>query len=515
MSDSRAPVPSDDSNPPVPPEIEDLRLARQGDHAALAKVRLQTRTCVEGRIDSICRCLFRHSCLSEAAAFGLPSSADALKGIMLHELDGAVFQWDEIANFIGFSLRIAVTKGWEKVASCFKDSAGETVREALTSLGFPPGIRNPLVARIPAIVEGICKTAPRKWLIESPAHPAWQAFVLPEAEAELRAALGKLAREGERWPIDPDLDARIVVLAGRFALRHRGGADSPLKDDLANAAREWVALLARAFGPSRKPTNAFLFVAAKNLMKSMLSITRSHNFALIVWLVEDARAALRERLGTEPTNEEIAGELDPDWARGERDDPRFSMSLIANVTALFVAESSGEGGELRAAKLAFVLERLAVRARLTEEQIAVLKLFASGIGHTEIAAKRGITEARSRKLHHGAKLRIIVTARRLSCHEWTVLNLKVAEGRSYLQIAVKLGITESETKVLFHYAAEMIEMFPRFVMKLTQAERLALELGLFGGTHADIAARLGLSRETVAGLLKTGIAKIACLRNEK
>ena len=514
MSASRAPAPGDDFNPPMPPEIEDLALAREGDAAALAKVRRQIRACLEGRIDSICHCLFRHSCLSEAAASGVPSSADALKGIMLIALDGAVFQWDTSANFAGFALRIAVTKGWREVARCFKDSACETVEEALASLAFPPGIRNPLAVRIPAIVESICTKAPLKWLLESPAHPAWQAFVLPEAEAELRAELGKLAREGDRWPIDPDLDARIVVLAGRLA-RRRGGADSSLKDALANAAREWVALLARAFGPSRKPTNAFLFVAAKNQMKLMLSITRSHNFALIVWLVEDARAALRERLGEEPTNGEIAAELDPEWARGERDDPRFSMTLIANVTALFVVESTAGGGDLHSAKLAFVLERLAVRARLTEEQTAVLKLFASGMSHEEIAAKRGITEARSRKLHHGAKLRIIVSARRLSFHEWTVLHLKVAEGKSHLQIAVKLGITESETQVLFHYAAEMIEMFPRFVMKLTQAERRALELGLFGGTHAGIAARLGLSRDVVAGLLKTGIGKIAYLRNEK
>ncbi len=487
------------------------RLAKLNDDSARAELVCSTLRRYQSALRRIAAHLAKHACLHGRPVI----SENVLLEHICTGVKDAVDRWDLTGSWNEFSAVFALTRMWERVARKFEPEAKTIVLELAQGPEFPPPARPALIQAVPEIVEAVLSEAPLKWLVILPGLPVWQAWVVSPAAAYLWERVQAEIRDVKRMLPDTVRDV-IKGMANRYSAGRHGASYAPLAADLEGAALERV-MRAIRFNESKSPHSApFLVTAAKRAMFEILNPRRSHNYTALWLMVQNAMIAVQERKGRgengqpatrDDLHDDIARELDPAYAAGKSDKPKFSVSMIRKIIMMFTPDTGESEGRDTNNALP-VLEELMERARLTEEEVAVVRLRLADFSHDEIAAKLGVKPLRARRVHHNALKKLSAVAKQLTELELTVLRLKIAEGLPHHAIAAKLGISESETHVLFHTAANQLDTFRELHARLSQSEWRALSLALEMMPHEGIACQMELSVGEVAALLRGGIAKL-------
>lgn len=492
------------------PEQELLACARAGDPAARLEAQRRTLAKLGPWLGIMAERLFNHAHDPFAAATSAPVSPDALMTIGIKAIPEAIDASEGVRDWVEFSIRCVATAMWRAVVASFEARTRAVAEEAIKSFKATPEVTVALAAHISAVVAAICAEAPRRWLLR--VQPmGWEAYALSRVDEHFRAIAGRLAGPDAAWELTAEERGRIRRIADSAARRFSGTVNESLADDLEQIALDRVARALPSYDPKKGPRLHFVLKVAKHAVCNALDPARSHNFPLLWKMIEQAMDDFRNANDTEPEVEDIVAALDPEWARKKHRRPRFSPSLVRQVIVMFAFPlQDAEAGPAKegAVKL---LEQLALRARLTEEERAILDLRLDDLSHDEIAARLNITPRRSRKLYHRTMKRLKAVGRGITTEERSVVKLKVCAEKSDAQVAKALGISVTRVKVLWHFAVEHILPCPAVRAKVSKDDWPILNEALHGSSHARISRDSDIPSDQLSSLLRRAVAKLRCV----
>ena len=501
-------TPSDDDLPEL------LARARAGEIAARDELQRRTLAKLGKWLRIMAERLAMHAHDPFAAATRTPVSTDALMTIGTNAIPDAIDASAGVSDWIEFSVAWVAETMWRAVVGSFEARTRTVAEEALKSFKATPVARDALAARIPAVAAEICSEAPRRWLMRF--HPmGWEVYVLARVNEHFRAIAGRLAGPDADWDLTDEEKIKIRRIAKWGARRFSRAVNESLADDLEQIALARVARALPSYDPAKGPRLHFVLKVAKNAVRNALDVVRSRNFTMLRLMIEQAMDDFRKDTGKEPESEDVVAKLDPELARKKPRQPGFFRSLVSQVMVMLAFPPQDDEAGPAKEEAVKLMEQLALRARLTEEERAILDLRLDDLSHDEVAARLNITPERSRKLYHRTLKRLEAVARGITAEERDVVKLKVCAEKSDAQIAKALGIPVLRVRVLWHFAVEHILACPAVRAGVAKADWPILSAALHGSSHARISRDSDIPCDELPGLLRRAVAKLRCFNLAK